>query len=227
MKSKNKLVVFDIDGTLTDSLKLYHKVVIKCLYDMKIEEVDTDFFSYKYHTDSYTLKVNYENFFNKKYHIKLLEEFENKLFTELQKHPATIEIKGAKKCVDDLLLSGFSIAFATGSLPKPAELKLQHCDIWYDKSLIATSKISFAREPFVLRAIQNAKSYFDVNEFKRIYSIGDGIWDLKTAQNLNLEFIGIGLRNKDKLLENGCKTYFDDLTELADFLISMDEISVN
>ena len=226
MRSQNKLVVFDIDGTLTDSLKLYHKVVIKCLKDMKIEEVNTDFFSYKYHTDSYTLKVNYENFFNKKYHVKLLDEFENRLFNELQKYPKTIEIKGAKKCVDDLLSYGFAIAFATGSLPKPAELKLQHCDIWYDKSLIATSKISFAREPFVLQAIENSKSYYKNNKFEHIYSVGDGIWDLETAQKLNLEFIGIGLRNKDKLLEMGCKTYFDDLSELADFLISMDANSV-
>jgi len=224
MKSNNKLVIFDIDGTLTDSLKLYHKVVIKCLHDMKIKEVDTDFFSYKYHTDSYTLKVNYENFFNKRYHIELLDAFENRLFNELQKHPATIEIKGAKKCVDDLLLSGFAIAFATGSLPKPAELKLQHCDIWYDKRLIATSKISFAREPFVLQAIENAKSYYKIKEFEHVYSVGDGVWDLETAQKLNLEFIGIGLRNKDKLLEKGCKTYFDDLTELAGFLNSKDSI---
>ncbi|MCK5637741.1 MAG: hypothetical protein KAH67_03455, partial [Flavobacteriaceae bacterium] len=70
------------------------------------------------------------------------------------------------------------------------------------------------------------KSYYKNNKFEHIYSVGDGIWDLETAQKLNLEFIGIGLRNKDKLLEMGCKTYFDDLSELADFLISMDANSV-
>lgn len=221
MKTKNKLIVFDIDGTLTDSLAIYHPAVIKSLKMMGIKEVDTDFFNYKYHTDSYTIKFNYENYFNKAYTPDLLDRFENLLITELEKQPPVKEIKGAKKCVENLLESGYPIVFATGSLPKPAILKLQQCDIWFDKDLIATSKISFAREPFVQASINMAKKYYNINNFDQIYSIGDGIWDLKTAQRLNLDFIGIGPRNKDKLLALGCKTYFDDMTKLADFLIEV------
>ncbi|MCK5678586.1 MAG: HAD family hydrolase, partial [Flavobacteriaceae bacterium] len=190
MNTPKKLVVFDIDGTLTDSLPVYHKVVIQSLKLMGIKEVDTDFYSYKYHTDSYTLKFNYENHFNKPFAKKLLNEFENILFSELQKYPAIAEINGAKVCVNNLLKANYAIAFATGSLLKPAKLKMNQCNIWYDESLIATSKISFDRETFVLQAIENAKSYFNVNEFEQIYSVGDGVWDLQTAQKLNLEFIG-------------------------------------
>lgn len=219
MIHNKKLVVFDIDGTLTDSLPIYHLAVIKSLKMMGIEEVDIDFFNYKYHTDSYTVKFNYEKYFKKKYSSVLLDQFEDIIMEVLKNHPAVAEINGAKKCVDDLLKSGFSITFATGSLPKPAILKLQQCNIWYDENLIATSKISFAREPFVIQSIEMAKQYFNINSYDKIYSIGDGIWDLQTAQRLNLDFIGIGSRNKEKLLALGCKTYFDDLTELSSFLI--------
>jgi len=219
MKHNKKLIVFDIDGTLTDSLSVYHKAVIKSLKMMGIKEVDTNFSNYKYHTDSYTVKFNYENYFKKAYTPTLLDQFENLIMDELKNHPTIAEINGAKKCVDSLLKAGFSIAFATGSLPKPAILKLQQCNIWHHKSLIATSKISFAREPFVLRSIEMAKKYFNISAYDKIYSVGDGIWDLQTAQRLNLEFIGIGTRNKKELLELGCKTYFDDLTELSQFLI--------
>ncbi|MEN8185880.1 MAG: HAD family hydrolase [Bacteroidota bacterium] len=218
MPESKKLVVFDVDGTLTDSLKVYHKVVIDSLKLMGIAEVDTDFFNYKYHTDSYTLKFNYENFFNREYTSDLLGEFEHTLITELEKHPPTREIKGAKECVERLLDNNFAVAFATGSLPKPAELKLNQCDIWYEKDLIATSKISFAREPFVKQSIEMAKRYFKVDSFDKVYSVGDGIWDMQTAQRLDLDFIGIGQRNKDILIEMGCKTHFDDLTGLADLL---------
>lgn len=218
MDTPKKLVVFDIDGTLTDSLPLYHKVVIQSLKLMGIKEVDTDFYSYKYHTDSYTLKFNYENQFNKPFAKKLLNEFENILFSELQKYPDIVEINGAKTCVNNLLKSNYAITFATGSLLKPAILKMNQCDIWYEESLIATSKISFDRETFVLQAIENAKSYFNVNEFEHIYSVGDGIWDLQTAQRLNLEFIGIGPKNKQQLIELGCKTHFDDLTKLVNYI---------
>ena len=69
MDNSKKLIVFDIDGTLTDSVSLYHKAVIKCLKMMGIEKVDTNFSDYKYHTDSYGLKWNYENNFNSKYDV--------------------------------------------------------------------------------------------------------------------------------------------------------------
>ncbi len=212
MIPNKKLVVFDIDGTLTDSLPIYHLAVIKSLKMMGIKEVDIDFFNYKYHTDSYTVKFNYEKYFKKKYTSILLDQFEDIIMDELKNHPTVAEINGAKKCVDDLLRSGFSIAFSTGSLPKPAILKLQQCNIWYDESLIATSKISFAREPFVIQSIEMAKQYFNINSYDKIYSIGDGLWDLQTAQKLNLEFIGIGERNKTIMQEHGMKTWLKDLS---------------
>lgn len=219
MNFPNKLVIFDIDGTLTDSVLLYHKVVADCLNLMGIKNVDTNFSNYKYHTDSYGLKWNYENNFDEPYSKKLLTVFENTLFSELIKHPPVNEINGAKNCVDQLLSANYAIAFATGSLPKPAKLKLDQCDIWYDEFLIATSEISYDRETFVLKAIENAKEYFKVKMFDQIYSIGDGLWDLETAQKLNLDFIGIGKPHKEKLMKNGCLVHFDDLTQLASYLI--------
>ncbi len=214
-----KLVIFDIDGTLTDSVPLYHKVVIDALKLMGIGNIDTDFYHYKYHTDSYTLKFNYENFFNKPISTKLMLDFEQILEDELKKYPPVQEITGAKECVANLLKSDIAVAFATGSLPKPAILKLEQCDIWHDQNLIATSKISYDRETFVLHAIEEAKTFFNSNQFDSIYSVGDGIWDLQTAQRLNLKFIGVGNKQKDTMLSLGCKTHFEDLTNLASYLI--------
>jgi phosphoglycolate phosphatase-like HAD superfamily hydrolase len=214
-----KLVIFDIDGTLTDSVSLYHKVVIDALQLMGIGKIDTDFYHYKYHTDSYTLKFNYENFFNKPISDELMLQFEYLLEEELKKYPPVQEIRGAKECVTSLLKSDIAIAFATGSLPKPAMLKLKQCDIWHDQNLIATSKISYDRETFVLQAIENAKNYFNIEHFENIISVGDGIWDLQTAKRLNLEFIGVGNKQKEALLNLGCKTHFEDLTKLATYLI--------
>ena len=219
MDLPNKLVVFDIDGTLTDSVSLYHKVVGECLNLMGIKNVDMDFSNYKYHTDSYGLKWNYENNFSQAYNKGLLNEFEGLLYNELIKHPPVSEIEGAKNCVIDLLDANCAVAFATGSLLRPAKLKLDQCEIWYEESLIATSSISFDRETFVLKAIENAKEYFKVREFDQIVSVGDGVWDLETAQNLGLTFIGIGKPHREKLKEKGCSVHFDDLTHLASYLI--------
>lgn len=219
MNKKKKLIIFDIDGTLTDSVAIYHKVVIDALKLMGIGKIDTDFYHYKYHTDSYTLKFNYENFYKKPISENLLVDFEQILEDELKKYPPVKEIKGAKECVSTLLKTDYAVAFATGSLPKPAILKLEQCEIWHDPSLIATSKISYDRETFVLQAIEDAKAYFKICQFDQIYSIGDGIWDLQTAQKLQLDFIGVGNKQKNELLKSGCKIHMEDLTELTSYLI--------
>ena len=52
-----------------------------------------------------------------------------------------------------------------------------------------------------------------MQSFKRVISVGDGLWDLLTADNLNIEFIGIGEENKDLLIKNGAMKVFRDLTE--------------
>ena len=219
MKTPKKLIVFDIDGNLTNSVTLYHSVVTRCMHLMGIKDVDTDFSGYKYHTDSYGLKWNYENNFNKPYNKDLLNVFEDLIYKELNKHPPVSEIAGAKDCVNELLDANSAVAFATGSLFRPAKLKLDQCKIWYEEDLIATSSISFDRETFVLQAIENAKKYFKTNEFDQIYSVGDGVWDLETAKKLGLTFIGIGEPHKEKLIAKGCSIYFDDLSQLATYLI--------
>lgn len=219
MDNSKKLIIFDIDGTLTDSVILYHKTIIKCMHLMGIKKVDTNFSEYKYHTDSYGLKWNYENNFSLPYKHELLKKLEDLLFEELKRNEPVSEIKGAKNCVKELLDAGFAIAFATGSLLKPAKLKLDQCDIWYEDHLIATSEMSFDRETFVLHAIENAKKFFKVDGFDTIYSVGDGRWDLETSVKLGLKFIGVGIAHKEELISRGCSVHFDDLTKLSSYII--------
>jgi len=53
----------------------------------------------------------------------------------------------------------------------------------------------YTREDIVKSAIEKAKKYFKTTTFKTTISVGDGIWDLKTAKNLGVHFLGI--RNKN------------------------------
>ncbi|PHS06053.1 MAG: hypothetical protein COA88_11225 [Kordia sp.] len=209
---KTKLLIFDIDGTLIDSVSGYHEVIINAMTDLGIENIDTDFNALKHHTDSYALKYNYENFFDKELPADLLDQFENLIVTYLKTQPKTIAIKGVDKILNQLRDSEYAFAFATGSLPESAILKMKSAGLEMNAALLATSKTSFSREGFVLEAIEKAKSYYNLAEFEQIISVGDGIWDLKTAQNLNLEFIGIGTKNKAVMEANGMECWFEDFT---------------
>lgn len=213
MNPKNTLIIFDIDGTLVESVSTYHHVVIQALKALGIEDIDTNFNALLHHTDSYALKYNYENYFNKPLSPELINRFEDLLFEYLNQFPKTEAILGAKHIVNQLKHFGYAIAFATGSLPKTALLKLQDAEIWYDKRVLSTSKNSFSREGFVLEAIDNAKIFYHVKDFETIITIGDGIWDLKTAQNLNLNFIGIGKKNKQEMSELGMKHWFENFED--------------
>jgi len=209
---KTKLLIFDIDGTLIDSVSGYHEVIINAMKDFDIENIDANFNALKHHTDSYALKYNYENFFNKELPLTLLDQFESLIVKYLKRQPKTVAIDGVDKTLTQLENSEYAIAFATGSLPESAILKMKSAGLEMDSALLATSKTSFSREGFVLEAIDKAKNYYNVTEFEQIISIGDGIWDLKTAQNLNLEFIGIGNKNKAVMQANGMECWFEDFT---------------
>lgn len=209
MNPKNTLIIFDIDGTLVESVSTYHRVVVQALNALGIKEIDTNFNALLHHTDSYALKYNYENYFGKTLPTELIDRFEDLLFEYLKQFPKTEAILGAKNIVDQLKHLGYAIAFATGSLPKTALLKLQDAEIWHDERVLSTSKNSFSREGFVLEAIDNAKTFYNTKSFETIIAMGDGIWDLKTAQSLNLNFIGIGKKNKAEMTKLGMTHWFE------------------
>ena len=212
MIKKTKLLIFDIDGTLIDSVSGYHEVIINAMSGLGITEIDTNFNRLKHHTDSYALKYNYENFFKKELPLDLLNDFEKLIVSYLKQQPKTIPIKGVSVALSQLEDSEYAIAFATGSLPESAIYKMNSAGLPMESSLLATSKTSFSREGFVTDAIQKAKNFYKATDFEEIIAVGDGIWDLTTAQNLNLEFIGIGVKNKIVMETNGMKHWFEDFS---------------
>nr|WP_262896677.1 HAD family hydrolase [Aquimarina mytili] len=217
---KNKLFIFDIDGTLTDSVPMYLISVTKSLQALGVHDIDTDYNNYKHHTDSYALRYNYERNFQNDFPEHLLDDFETNLVRQMAEFDPVKEIRGAKSLLETFRARQISFCFATGALPKPAMLKLEQCDLWYDPSILATSKTHESREGFVQDAIERAKAFYQKDQFDQIISVGDGVWDLKTAQNLSLDFVGIGKRNQKKLIEHGAKKKhcFDDLLAFKESL---------
>lgn len=70
------------------------------------------------------------------------------------------------------------------------------------------------REDLLINAIKQATEKYSLPAGQKIISIGDGVWDLKTAENLDVAFIGIGVGAKAKLLTDLGATVFTDFNEL-------------
>lgn len=212
---KKSLIVFDIDGTLTDSVKAHQKAFRETLFQIGVSEINSEFKSFKHHTDSFIAKEIYEQNQNEPFSKERAELFEKGL-TERIKLTSFKEIRGAKSLLDTLELdSEFGICYATGSLRNAAKHKLNSIGIQYeDWQLVASDRI-YERENILRKAILNSSKHYDIETFDRIISVGDGLWDLLTAKNLKIEFIGVGEKNKEVLMQNGAKLIVRDLQELT------------
>lgn len=208
MKKKN-LVVFDIDGTLVDSVSIHQKGFVQALKQMGVQSIDSNFKTYRHHTDSYIAKEIYEKDKKEEFSSAMLERFETLLYDFMKEH-AFSPIIGAKVLVDQIdNKTDFAVAYATGSLLRPAQLKLESIGLNVRNACLVASNQIEDREGIVSEAITRAEILHET-KFKRVISVGDGLWDLKAAGNLNLEFRGVGEKNKEVLIRNGMKYHSID-----------------
>ncbi len=211
--TKENLLVFDIDGTLLDSEHVHQTGFVNALHAIGVEFVNTDWESYAHLTDSFIAKENYETDVNRGFSKEMLTQFETE-FMKLIRDCKVTQIAGANAFLQKILLeTNYAVCFATGSLLQPVLLKLDRAEIEYNQTVLEASNHYFTREEIVNSAIAKAKTYHNVSTFKRVISLGDGVWDVKTAQNLGLEFIGIGKGNQEKLALQGAKYHFTNFEE--------------
>jgi beta-phosphoglucomutase-like phosphatase (HAD superfamily) len=123
---KKNLIVFDIDGTLTDTVPSCTANFIHFIQQLGVNSFDHDFRNYKHHTDSYISKMIYEKATGQPFNESILQEFENPLYENILKEDSISEIKGAKEWVDKIENeTDFGVCYATGSLLKTAQYKKQ------------------------------------------------------------------------------------------------------
>lgn len=215
---KNKLIVFDIDGTLTDSVKIHITAFLKVLKKLGVKREEFNFKTFKHHTDSFVAKTIYESEVSQSFNKLIFDEFKIGLYQEVSKSTIN-EIKGAKQLLEWISLQeNIGVCFATGSIHSAAEYKLNEIGINFKAEQLVTSDAYYSREEIVENAIQQANNFYKVEKFDEIISVGDGLWDLKTAQNLGLKFIGVGLENENIMRENGMKNFVTDLIDIKAFL---------
>ena len=210
--SQNTLIVFDIDGTLTQTAKMHQAAFNRTLAHLGVAEHGLDLNAFIHHTDSYISKEIYEQKTGKSFDTELKVRFEELLSQDIGQKEI-LEVEGAVAFVKRLHNeTSIDFCFATGSLRRPAIYKLKELEIPYEDEILVASDEHYSREAIITTAISQAKTYYQKSSYDRIISFGDGIWDLKAAQKLRLKFVGIGEKNKEVMLEAGMIHHFQDFT---------------
>lgn len=222
------LLIFDIDGTLSNTTNIDDECFIDVLYNcFRISLLMQEWTKYKVETtgtDEGLVKTIYRAKFRKqitKDELELFKEYYFKaLLNEFEKSPEKFsEVKGALEMINYLSRdNNFRIAIATGSWRKSAEMKLNAIGISPQSFPLSCSDGITLRYYIVKNAIEMAKDFYMVKEFEKITYIGDGIWDYVTSQHLNINFVGVDSQKKGKLQVRGVEKVINDFSKLDDFI---------
>lgn len=194
---QNNLIIFDIDGTLTNTNHADSVFFEKAILDsLPISSIDSNF-NYRYSTDLGVLTEIIQIKLKREPALDEIESIKNKFVSYLQdsfmeNKSFCLPIEGSQFIFKNLFANGWDIGIATGGWQKSALLKLRTAQIPYQDIPIAHSDDHFEREKIILTAIARAEKFYKKPFYEKIIYVGDRNWDKKAANNLNIEFIGIG-----------------------------------
>lgn len=205
MVAGKKTIIFDLDGTLIDSLEDIAVCMNKVLKDLNLPILE----DYKYFVGS-GVDVLVENVLkNSSQEIKdevtarFKKEYDQKL------HENTKPFEGIYELLDELKKLDYNLAVLSN---KPHDFTVKYVDyLFKDYEFIEVhgQKVDVPRKPDPIGAINIAKALNISCE--EIYFVGDTMVDMQTAKNAGMIAIGVlwGFRDEKELNEHG-----------ADYLVS-------
>lgn len=219
------ILVLDIDGTLTDSVPMHQEALLGAMKALDLARLNTDWSSYPHHTDTgifaHAMAENGVEAFSP----DQVTRFEGDLdarFAKLLAERGLREVPGARALVLAAAQTRWGVVFATGGIRAASQRKLRAVGIDFAEELLITSSEYASRRKLVEAAVSCAMHVYGIQSPQAVTSIGDGLWDLRVAEELRLGFVGVGSSNSlsGSMLRAQGATVFNDLHQLVPYLTS-------
>lgn len=211
-----RLIIFDIDGTIIDSVKTDDECFIKTFKDLHNIDLSANNWSdFKNVTDWGLTNEIFQLHFDRKPTELEINKIKSHFFDLLvERHQEFVEIPNSLKFIEYLhSLNNYTIAFATGGWKETAILKTKSIGLDLNSFVLKSSNDNFKRAEIIKLAVQEALKSKSLKRFQSVTYIGDGVWDLKVCLQLNLQFIGIDFKKNEKLKKAGADIIFTDFIE--------------
>ena len=229
-----KLAIFDIDGTLTNTNTVDDGCFTRALSEAHgINEINTDWASYAHTTDSGITQQIFQERFGREPEDSELDKlrscFVNLLSDQYHSNSSGFaEIAGASVALNALRReSDWAVAIATGSWRESALLKLRAAKINFDGIPAGFAEEGLSREEILQSAVSQALAQHQLNNFAKVVSIGDGVWDVRTASRLKFAFVGIGGGERAATLGRaGAKQVIQDFTDYGRFMSFLNQAEI-
>jgi phosphoglycolate phosphatase-like HAD superfamily hydrolase len=228
----NRLAIFDIDGTLTDTNgvddECYRAAVGETL---GISPGDIDWSGAAHVTDSEIFKwlcsVHGSAQPSADAMARASSQFVDRLSVMLEHVPTRFSaIGGAAVMLQSLEQRGWDVAVATGGWGPSARLKLRVAELLIDDAVLACADDATSRADIVQLAHHRAEAFYR-RRFDRVVSVGDGVWDVDTAVVLGLPFVGIGAGERaSRLRAAGARTVLSDYSNLDAVWAALDSATI-
>ena len=222
---KSLLLMFDLDGTLTDSMGVDSDAFAAALRQwLGAAEVDENWGAYRQHSDR---GIAIEAFERRHFRAPLeceLQEFQDIYANALesllraapgrcQPLPGTVSLVAALEDHQD-----FAVGIATGSFERAARAKIRVAKLQLDHWPRATSDDAPGRVEFMKICLARAETA-NGKRFKRVVYVGDGVWDANACRQLGWPLVGIGLgAHADALTSAGAAVVLPHYPEPHTFL---------
>lgn len=193
-----KLVMFDMDGTLTDSFALDENCYVLAIEQaLGLSKVSTEWETYTHASSSYCLDAIVRGARGTSPSADEALAVQRRLVAAMEelagrRGRCTREIPGAKACLAELSRRGYAVAIATGDWKLTAHHKLTTAGIPFAHLPAAFCDDSHVRTEIMQTALARAAREHHCSTFERVVYVGDAIWDVKACRELQWPLIGIG-----------------------------------
>ena len=195
MTERIHAIVFDVDGTLTQSSEVDARCFEMAVFEELGIRIDTDWSTYRHSTDEGILSELLDRHGlvgSSEVKAAVRTGFIDLLTAALRADATSCRATpGARALLTDLVkVPDVAVAIATGGWEESARLKLRHACIESDHMAFASSDDSPSRQEIIRIALERVAGH-GISEFETVTYVGDAPWDVRAARELGIDFVGI------------------------------------